>query len=132
MRMPESLLNQFRLIGRLFDPLQLKSIGYVVKYAHGERGWFLKDHAYAASEVDKVHRILEDVLLAEQYLPFVSVVGIEVVHPVETTQQCCLAASRWTYQGGYRIFVHRQVYVLENMNGSGVVKIQVFDGYLNF
>src|SRR3989339_170578 len=97
MRLLEGLLNQFGLIARLIDPLQLKSIGNIVKYAHGERGWFLKDHSYAASEADKVHRILEDVLLLDQYFPFVSVVGIEVVHPVETTQQRCLAASRRTY-----------------------------------
>ena len=89
--------------------------GDVVVDRHRKRRRRLEDHADPLAQQVQVEAGVEDVDAVEQHLAGRPLAGVELVDPVETTEQGRLAAARRPDEGGHPLRRDHQVDALEGL-----------------
>ena len=97
----------------------------IVEDGHGKGRGLLEDHADAAPEPDQVHIVPQDVRSLKEDLALISVVGIQVVHAVETSKQRGLAAARRADEGGDPVPLDAHGDAFQDVDIPRVIEVQV-------
>ena len=101
------------------------AVSHIVKYGHRKRTRTLRHQPHTTPQLNEVAVFRPDNILASNHdLP----VDFDIIHivnqPVESLEQCTLAAARRTYDTCYLILRKCQIYILQNRPSfDGKIKI---------
>ena len=84
----------------ILDAVNMQTIRHIIKDGLRKGIRFLKHHADTPTDLNDIYRWCIDVPSIEEHFSLYPSDGDKVIHPIETAQQCALAASRWSDQGG--------------------------------